>query len=209
MALNTEKLINTLDSKLRIYLGVSSVFIKHNPFHYTIKGESSALNRYKNFTESVTVLKWFDDFWLFPEIKFALQQIIVGRKNQQQIETKISLSVFQGEDSDNEKYQLFRAEWDDYNNFDEKHSQPHWHITSSQAIENTISEYATVFENQNFLQVLESEKQKVIDVKKIHFAMNGDWMKDGSHVHRMENEQQIAKWLLGLLDHLRTELNDI
>ena len=209
MALDTEKLINTMDRTLRTCLSVSSGLIKRNPFHYTIQGESFALNRNKNSAESVTVAKWFKDFWLFLEIKFDIQQIIVGRKKQPQIEIKMSLSVFQGENSDNEKHQLFRAEWDDYNNSDEKHAQPHWHTTSSQAIENAISEYAIVFENQDFLQVLESEKQKVIDIKKIHFAMNGDWMNDGNHVHRMENEHQISKWLLGLLTHLRTELNDI
>ena len=209
MALDTEKLINTMDRTLITCLSVSSGLIKRNPFHYTIKGESSALNRKKNSAESVSVAKWFKNFWLFLEIKFDIQQIVVGRKKQPQIGTKISLSVFQGENSDNEKYQLLRAEWDDYNNSEEKHAQPHWHITSSQAIENTIYEYANIFDNQDFLQILESEKEKVIDVKKIHFAMNGNWMNDGSHVHKMNNEQQIAQWLLGLLTHLRTELYDI
>jgi hypothetical protein len=101
---------------------------------------------------------------------------------------------------------LFRAEWDDYNNPNEQHAQPHWHITSNQAMENTFLRYADSFDKQDFLQLLETEKQSVFDVKTIHFAMNGDWYNKETHIHRLEDEQQIATWLQGLLAHLRTEL---
>jgi len=121
--------------------------------------------------------------------------------------TKISLSVFQGEDNDNEKYQLFRAEWDDYNDTNASHAQPHWHITSSQAIENSINKYTETFEQQDFINLLESEKQKVFNVTKIHFAMNGDWDKESIHIHKIENEQQVVNWVQGMLHHIRTELN--
>jgi hypothetical protein len=108
-----------------------------------------------------------------------------------------------------EKQQLFRAEWDSYSNPEEKHPQPHWHITSSQAIEKTLREYANDFEQYDFASLLEAEKGKIIDVKRIHFAMNGNWHSDGCHIHNLNNEQQMVKWLQGVLSHLRTELEAI
>ncbi|MDR3260680.1 MAG: hypothetical protein LBT78_02480, partial [Tannerella sp.] len=103
-----------------------------------------------------------------------------------------------------EKYQLFRAEWDDFNNPDEKHAQPHWHITSNQAIEKSLKEYSSY--DNDFSSILEQEKNKILDVRKIHFAMNGNWQNGDNHIHKMEDEQQIVKWLQGMLYYLRTEL---
>jgi hypothetical protein len=165
-------------------------------------GENNALNRFDDL-EYVNVVHWFNVFWLFLEIKFELGSTSKKRK----IETfpHISLSVFQGKETE-EKQQLFRAEWDDYNNSEEKHPQPHWHITSNQAIEKTLKEYANDFEEYDFISLLEQEKEKIIDVKRIHFAMNGNWHNNGCHTHKIDNEQQIVKWLQGVLSHLRTEL---
>jgi hypothetical protein len=180
---------------------------------YVIDGTSYAVNRFDIPQESVKVWNWLNDFWLFIEIKFSLkrenenEERKKGTKRQEiKIDTRISLSVFQGEDNDDEKHQLFRAEWDDYNNFNEQHAQPHWHITSNQAMENTFCKYADTFDRQDFLQLLENEKQNMFDVRKIHFAMNGDWYNNKTHIHRLEDEQQVAIWLQGLLAHLRTEL---
>ncbi|MDR2652442.1 MAG: hypothetical protein LBC68_09050 [Prevotellaceae bacterium] len=172
---------------------------------YVIKGTSWAVNRFDIPQESVQVLNWFDDFWLYLEIKFSTNTETI-RKNVKTFDIHISLSVFQGEDNDNEKYQLFRAEWADYNNPDEKRAQPHWHITSSQAIENTFYKYANSFVRDDFIQLLENEKQKVFDVKKIHFAMNGNWANNNMYIHKITDEQQVAKWLQGVLSHLRYEL---
>ena len=198
--MNPRKLIDAINSSCK--KSIDSAFnlslhnrCNHNLLHFIIDGTSYAVNKH----ELVKVLKWFDDFWLFLEIKFELQS-----------HTFISLSVFQGKDFDSKKYQLFRAEWDDYDNSDEKHAQPHWHISSNQTIENTFIEYADILEKQDFLHEFESEKQKMIDVKRIHFAMNGDWQRiGGTHIHKMENEQQIVRWLQGMLNHLRAELESV
>ena len=176
--------------------------------HFIIDGRSCAVN---NREEKVKVLKWFDlessdlersdTFWLFLEIKFGY----IGNKNETEI--NISLSVFQGEDKIDEKYQLFRAEWDDYNNPDEKHAQPHWHITSNQANENTFEEHVSVSSESEFVRDFGNEKQKVLDVKKIHFAMNADWQQEkGDYIHKVEDEQQIVRWLQGMLNYIRTEI---
>ena len=171
----------------------------HNLFHFIIDGRSYALIK----DELVKVLNWFNNFWLFLEVKFRK----VDEENEPQI--NISLSIFQGEDLDKEKYQLFRAEWDDYNNLDEKHAQPHWHITSSQMMENIFKEYIDSFNGSEFIKEFDNKKQKIIDIKKIHFAMNGDWQNSGKIFHKIKSEQQVVKWLQGMLFYLRAELESI
>jgi hypothetical protein len=176
----------------------------NNKFIYVIQGTSDAINRFDYPQESVKVLNWFDTFWLYIEFQFVLTNKKVGRTNNTEITTHISLSVFQ--EQDNEKYQLFRAEWDDYKDENQQHAQPHWHITSNQAIENAFEKYTDTFEKQEFIDLLQSEKQKVFDVKKIHFAMNGDWQNHNNHINKIDNEIQVANWLQGVLAHIRTEL---
>jgi len=208
-----DNLFALVDKTLKNLIGASSGLMKRDPFHYIIKGDNSALNRIRNSPNPVKVSKWFNDFWLFFEIKFKINDAsmmkINGKEDKHNINTFISLSVFQGTDSDKEKYQLIRAEWDDYNVLDEKHAQPHWHITSGQALENTFKEYADMCNEVELVKEFEKEKQKVLDVKKIHFAINGDWQKDNNHIHKIEDEKQVAKWLQGILFHLRTELENL
>jgi hypothetical protein len=179
---------------------------KHKSFSYIIEGTSFALNRFPNDLREVKVFNWIHNFWLFLEIKYKTETKKTDKRIDPQIDIIISLSVFQGEDSEKEKTQLFRAEWDNYSHSDKKKAQPHWHITSSQAIENIFIKHAGDLEQQSFLQLLKSEKQKVIDVKNIHFAMNADWQNKGTHWHKMDDEQQIVRWLQGMLNYLRAEL---
>lgn len=208
--IDPQKLIKDINSGCK-NLFYSNFILKpfsghYNSSFYRIEGTSTALNRFETPYEPVKVLYWFNNFWLFIEIKFIRSEIVVDRKKISQIHTYISLSVFQGEESDGLKYQLFRAEWDDYFNPDEKHSQPHWHITSNQAIERTFEEYSSNFDNGDFISLLEQEKKKVLDVNKIHFAMNGNWQNDETHIHKIDNEDRVVKWLQGILLHIRTEL---
>lgn len=178
----------------------------HNIFVYKIEGNSYALNRYD--FEPVKVLRWFNKFWLYLEVKFIIEKSKHINKFIEITHTNISLSVYEGDDDNEKKIQLFRAEWDDMNNPSEKHSQPHWHITSSQAIEKTFEEYSNHFDNGDFISLLEEEKTKLFDVKKIHFAMNGNWQDDQTHVHTIYSSDQVAKWLKGLLSHIRLELEE-
>lgn len=173
---------------------------------YRIEGTSTGLNRFDIPFEKVKVLRWFNDFWIFLEFKQV--RFYNSIKKEVEFHLNISLCVFQGEDNNEDKYQLFRAEWDDYQNADELHSQPHWHITSSQALEKTFISYALDFERKDFIELLESEKEKIFDVKKIHFAMNGNWLNDKTNVSKIENEESILKWWIGVINHLRTELDD-
>jgi len=209
--MNPEKLIGLLNECCKKTISkefkLNKKYIQNNKRYFVLDGTSSAINRLGTSSEEVKVLRWFKVFWLYFAIAFEAINKKKGRKTITETTIKISLSVFQGKDGDNEKYQLFRAEWDDYNDPNASHAQPHWHITSSQAIENSINKYTETFEQQDFINLLESEKQKVFDVTKIHFAMNGNWHNENSHINKIENEQQIVNWVQGVLHHLRTELN--
>jgi hypothetical protein len=195
--LNNSKLISEINKHCGI-LFTESTFIlspsSTNRFRITGNNISKAINNYNNSYEEINVIKWFDDFWVYINIKFENHN------------TFISLSVFQGLENDNKKNQLFRAEWDDYNNPEEKHPQPHWHITSNQAIENTFDEYANSFQEEGFLETLKEEKSKIIDVNKIHFAMNGNWINNEKEVHSLNDEVKIVKWFQGLLSHIKIQL---
>lgn len=191
------KLIKDINKSSSIYF-TESTFILHpstaNRFKITGNNSSKALNNYNNASEEVTVIKWFDFFWIYIDLRFENQN------------TFISISVFQGNPDDNIKHQLFRAEWDDYNNAEEKHPQPHWHITSNQIIEKTFEELAKLDETESFVSLLQEEKSKIVDINKIHFAMNGNWINNDSHVHSLNNHEHITKWFTGLFAHLKTQL---
>ncbi|UPT66611.1 MAG: hypothetical protein M0D57_19520 [Sphingobacteriales bacterium JAD_PAG50586_3] len=195
--LDYKKIIEGINSSCKPYFTESVFKLQPSSLNrFSISGDNlfKAINNYDKSKEEINVLKWFDDFWIYIDIKFI-------DKN-----TFISISVFQGADMDKTKHQLFRAEWDDYNNTDEKHPQPHWHITSNQAIENTFEELAAVDDSDTFVNLLQQEKSKIININKIHFAMNGNWINDDSHVHALNNEGKIIKWFQGILSHLKDQL---
>ncbi len=102
------------------------------------------------------------------------------------------------------------AEWDDFNNEEEKHPQPHWHITSNQAIENTENTFKELIEDdaeEGFAAlILNEEKSKIININKIHFAMNGNWINNSNHIHSINNVSKIVKWFQGLFSYLREQL---
>ncbi len=166
---------------------------------YKVSGNftSQAYNFRNEIPEEVTVIKWFQDFWLYVEITFINTNCF------------ISLSVFQGKNSVESKHQLFRAEWDDYNDNQKKHPQPHWHITANKAIENTLEVLKDDEEAEGFMSVLNEEKSKLINVNDIHFAMIGNWINNETHIHKLDDETKIIKWFFGLLSHIKTELEYI
>lgn len=195
--LDNLKIITGLNKSCKIFFAESSFFLhpsSTNRFKISGDNTSTAINNYNGYREEINVLKWFKDFWVYVDIKFENQN------------TFISLSVFQGSSTDNVKHQLFRAEWDDYNNIEEKHPQPHWHITSNQAIEKTFEELAELSDTDTFVSVLQEEKSKIIDLNKFHFAMIGNWINDETHIHSLNSEERIIKWFQGILSHMKIQL---
>jgi hypothetical protein len=165
------------------------------------EGCSNAYDDYGNSGDSVKVVKWFSDYWLFIEIKFHHPKGVL-----------ITLSVFQGEETDNEKNQLFRIEWDDYEDGSKNHAQPHWHFLNNKSIENSVNSFAEIAPDEikdTWAEVLNEEKNKTIDLSKFHFAMNGDWNNTSVYIHTVINENSLAKWFGGLLAYVKTELKYI
>jgi len=195
---NKKFIIDEINNSCKLFFAESTFYLapsKANRFTSTGSNISSAINNYGAIREEVNVLKWFDNFWIYIDIRF------------QDESTLISISVFQGEIIDMEKHQLFRAEWDDYNDCDAKHPQPHWHITSNQAIEHTFQEIANLDNaSDTFLSLLSEEKSKIVDINKIHFAMSGNWINDETEIHPINDEKKIVKWFVGLLSHLKIQL---
>ncbi len=207
--INPAKLVDALNQNCKNLL--SGVFClkpagqSNTLMVYRNEGISLAINRFEIPTEQVKVQHFFADFWFFMEIRFVYDRSEEKQSNHK-INTYLSISLFQGEQNDDNKNQLFRAEWDDHRNPSESHAQPHWHVTSNLAMERTFDEYSNVFDNGDFIAMLKNEKAKIVDLSRLHFAMNGNWHNDSTHIHEIKDEKQMVKWLQGLLNHIRTEL---
>jgi len=196
--LNPGETIEAINKSCKILFTESTFFLhpsSANRFRISGNNPSKAINNYNNSLEEVTVIKWFENFWIYVDIRFENEN------------TFISISVFQGEAATSYKHQLFRAEWDDYNSLEERHPQPHWHITANQVIEKTFEELAEMEEDSDtFLSLLNEEKSKIVDINKIHFAMCGNWAEAQPHVYRLDDREKIAKWFQGLLAYIREQL---
>jgi hypothetical protein len=201
--LSPENVIKAINKATEPFLtegGSSFSLVKHNNRTLRLRisdNASTAFNNYGNDGEQVNVVKWFESFWLFVEIQF------LNPKG-----TIISLSVFQGEETDPLKTQLFRAEWDDYEDGSNSHPQPHWHFLTNKMVENNAKGFAELLaeEKETFEAFLDEEINKVIDLSKFHFAMNADWTNSKLHVHTLKNEDVLASWFGGLLGYLKNEL---
>jgi len=203
------KVIQAINNVLKPFFikgegGYFSLSKRKSPYVFRLEPvecHSYAYNNYGNSGDSVKVVKWFSDYWLFIEIRFHYPKGLFT-----------TLSVFQGEETDSLKNQLFRAEWDDYGEGKMSHPQPHWHFLSNKSIENTISSFAEGISGnmeETFEEVLHKEKSKTIDLSNFHFAMNGDWNNTSVYIHKIDNEKSLAQWFGGLLGYLKTELEFI
>jgi hypothetical protein len=222
--LDAKTIIKAINKSLEPFFikgkGGAFVLIQHkSPSTFRLRisdNNSTAYNSYGNSGEDVKVVKWFDDFWLFVEISFLVSRVknITSLTVKEKIETQpvesrlgvnVTLSVFQGEETDNHKVQLFRAEWDDYGDNSLAHAQPHWHYLSNKSLQNTVSSFADEVKD-TFGELLKQEEAKTVDLSKFHFAMNGDWFNSNVHMHGITDEKTLASWFGGLLAHLKTEL---
>lgn len=185
------------------------LLFRESHFHLNLTGSSSnsyvcrlnnsndkAINYYNNSSEQVSILKWFNNFWIFIEIRIGQSGVF------------ITISVFQGNESDPVKNQLFRMEWDDRIDHIETHPQPHWHITTDKAISANLKDFLNDEDNSTF-ETFELVKSEIIEISEIHFAMNANWQNDGTHVHKINDEVKIAKWFRELFIYLRKELEGL
>jgi hypothetical protein len=91
-----DKVITEINNSCKNYFSESSFrLVQQRGKRYIISGDylSKAVNNYRNTKEEVKVIKWFADFWLYLDIRFE-------KAGESIASTFISLSVFQGEDTD-------------------------------------------------------------------------------------------------------------
>lgn len=199
-----DRIIAELKKVGKDYFG-NSFHFKQNVNLFIAKSDfmSFAINSKKNDAQKVSVINWFDDLWLFIEVKY------VPKISKKRIIPNISfsLSVFQGEITEERKMQLFRAEWDNYDEPNDKHPQPHWHIYTKKE-ELTAEDFNDEIEQKinPFNEFLESDRNKIINTDRFHFAMNGQWSDDKTDVHSISVESDLINWFRGLLNHLKKEL---
>lgn len=211
-----KNLIPNLNEKCKLIIGNDFLLKQHKGDGHKFLifnniGSLKAVNRLDGDADSeVDVCHWFGGYYLYVEVKFVFDSRVPKGKRKADIvitQCSISISVFK---SLSEKIiQLFRAEWDDYDDEQICHPQPHWHITSDTSVANTFNEYAKEFGEDEFMALLEPEKKQVASLKKFHFAMKGKWEDDMTHSTPIESSKQISDWFSGLLSSIRTELEYI
>lgn len=209
-------LITALNNKCKLIIGDDFILKQgnvdgHRFIMYNNIGHFKAVNRLDcGVASEVDVYKWFGYYYLYVEVKFVFApKVPHGKRNPKIVinQCSISTSVFK---LLNEKFvQLFRAEWDDFDDNRSSHPQPHWHITSDTSVANTFDEYAREFGEDGFMNILNSEKEQISSLNKFHFAMKGKWEEDMTHTMPIESSEQVSKWFAGLLSSIRTELEYI
>ncbi len=226
-------MIKTIDDIINTCSDLFDRKLVFSPFNkdinrvFVISGDdlSPALNNHNGEFEPINTLKWFNNFWIYIEIEF--KPIAIESKFQKGFDKKeyfkqlgdmffrinneyfniiISISIFQGGYQENEKKQLFRAEWD---NFDDNkiHPQPHWHVYPEENLKSgkdDISDF-DIDDKDDFLEDASLQK---IDLKRIHFAMNGEWAQNGIQIHKINNPKILVNWLAGVLYHIKGQLKE-
>ncbi len=228
-----ENLIQKLNSIGQQHFPDTTFYLKRkNLSTWIIEGNSIAKNIHKNNEHEVKVLKWFNDFWLYLEIKFKKidseykkwskdkREEFICLLDEQFLkfygdfyQTFITLSIFQGNYSEN-KTQLFRAEWDNYEEFSENHPQPHWHIYPYKYTKELHDDFEYFIEltktDDDFRAYVTNKKDtNIIDLKKLHFAMNGQWSENKLDVHKIQTDNELTNWFSGILNHIKKELFDL
>lgn len=201
-----EKIISKLNITGKDYINRDFNFHKKESLLYVCSGNniSTAINLRKNNSQQVNVSYWFDNFWLYIELRYVPKT----KKSKGNIPNVFfSLSVFQGKSEELEKTQLFRAEWDNYEIPSLSHPQPHWHIYTRKDIEELKKPFNELIDSpeDNFEDFID-DVSEIIDIDKFHFAMNGQWSENNSEVHEISEEKDLTNWFAGILNHIKREL---
>lgn len=213
---NTFILLNNLQMDLREFLsGLNKVAKIHfnddsislkvkdiSSYCFVSQNNSLALNYHKADSEQVKAVRFVKDIWIY---------IIIRFKQSKDFEIQsFSLSAFKGAEDDPYKQQIFRAEWDNYQD-DVSHPQPHWHFYSNADVEYLKKQFSEItdVEQRGFLSELADESHlKMIYFPKLHFAISSQWQFQKGHICLFDNQSLFINWFDGLLEHLKTELVD-
>lgn len=211
-----DNLITALNNKCKLIIGDGFILKRsngdgHRIIMYNNIGHLKAVNRLDGSAASeVDVYNWFGCYYLYVEVKFVFApKVPRGKRTAKFVVNQCSISISVFKLLDKKFIQLFRAEWDDFEDNHSPHPQPHWHITSDTSVANTFDEYAREFGEDGFMNILNSEKEQISSLNKFHFAMKGKWEEDMTHSMSIESSEQVSNWFAGLLNSIRTELEYI
>lgn len=211
---NIDSIIKDLNRRLGGIVGSGFVLNKVSESNvsrvFQTNGNDFALNRLEDGTsgEEVSVYNWVDDYYIFMEIKILYGvHVPQGKRKVRNRMEQLSVSISVFKKISDFIIQIFRAEWDDYAEPTGIHPQPHWHFTADTALSRTFTEYAQKCGEEGFMQILEPKKEDISELKEMHFAMNGQWAKQQSHMHKIESDSDLINWIVGVLDTIRKEIN--
>lgn len=197
--INPEQIITEINKKAPAYFKESSFVLNKSGYKYISSG--SYITCAHNSRNEIKVIKWLLDFWIYVEVDFKKDM------DKRLYYIFFSLSVFKGRDNDCLKKQLFRAEWDSYDD-NKEHPQPHWHFyADDNQIFKSFEEMLTSESNGGFEKMLSEDVNNKID--KFHFAMNALWHHDEGHIHKIDNDKKFIQWFIGLLGHIKVQLEYI
>jgi len=145
----------------------------------------------------------------------------------------VSIRVFKGLAYDNNKEPLIRAEWDalKYDNDNNNHAQPHWHVYKSfQEVRNLNTSPSLDFKSliqsnkiQDFGEKennsldnqeefdIENDKESLDEYNwdsstKFHFAMSSQWHTGGTHRVILDQERLLYSWLVECVKYIKEQL---
>lgn len=200
-------LIDKIQKTFKDYFDEGLYFHSESYNVFVNDGSVYAKHKFDIPIEEVKVKHWFDDIWFFIKISF------MSDKENKKLIPFISISFFQ-ETGNDQKDQMFRAEWDNYLDCNtKKHPQPHWHITSTLAVEKSIEDLINENDENDpaniFAELIMNEKKDLLNIPAFHFAMGGDWIKDGNMITKLSDDDQIVLWMKYLFQHVRYEIEYI
>lgn len=209
---NIDSIIKNLNQRLGGIVGTDFALDKVSESNvsriFQTHGNALALNRLEDGTTGeVSVYNWFGEYYIFMEIKILYGVYIPqGKRKVRDRMEQISVSISVFKKISDFIIQIFRAEWDDYAEATDGHPQPHWHFTADTALSRTFKEYAQRCGDNGFMQIIAPKENDISELKEMHFAMNGQWAKQQSHIHKMESNSDLISWIGGVLDTIRKEI---
>jgi len=197
------KIIQGIIDACKIHFEDSTFCLKSETMSlFVISGDimSKGINNFREGRKQVNVLKWFEEFWIYMETSFVLIDKAFPR-------IFVSISVFQGKSEDEHKTQLFRAEWDSYEN-NKHHAQPHWHLYPHKYHYRVYEDFEAFndMKNEGFETLIKDDFKKIIDIRRIHFAMNAEWAKNLGAIHPLADIDILKNWLQGLFSDIKFQI---
>lgn len=189
---------------------LTEVLASRAGYHYSLTGpgatEAKADRNYKVVPFLETDLY---PYWVALLLKF------IPIKTQFRL-SDISIVLFRGPATDEQKEPLLRAEWGCISTYDnENHAQPHWHaypegresflLSRNQLdLAQQVMEFGAEVEAET---VFGGEEELRERFSRLHLAMAARWHHGNAAAHRLAlAEEEVPSWIGGCLQYLKSQL---